>query len=73
VFVGAPYAGDLALRSASVLGNSALLSPGATVVVEVFRKTEPASCYGVLKLDSVRQYGETRLLFYRFVKDAHTD
>jgi len=73
VFVGAPYSGDLALRSASVLGNSAPLSPGATVVVEVFRKTEPALRYGGLKLDSVRQYGETRLLFYRFVEDAHTE
>lgn len=65
VFVGAPYAGDLALRSASTLGDLTPLSPGATVVVEVFRKTEAASRYGGLKLDSVRQYGETRLLFYR--------
>ena len=73
VFVGAPYSGDLALRSASALGNSGPLSPGATVVVEVFRKTEPALRYGGLKLDSVRQYGETRLLFYRFVKDAPTE
>jgi len=65
VFVGAPYVGDLALRSAALLGTFAPLSPGATVVVEVFHKTEAARRYGGLELDSVRQYGETRLLFYR--------
>jgi len=65
VFVGAPYGGDLALRAAAALGGLTPLSPGATVVVEVFRKVVPADRYGELALDSIRDYGETRLAFYR--------
>jgi 16S rRNA (guanine(966)-N(2))-methyltransferase RsmD len=65
VFVGAPYGGDLALRAATLLGELAPLSPEATVVVEVFHKAQPGECYGHLELESVREYGETKLLFYR--------
>jgi len=67
VFVGAPYATNLALRAAAALGEWVPLAPGAMVVVEVFRKTEGAERYGALALESIRDYGETRLLFYRFV------
>lgn len=67
-FVGAPYATDLALRAARALGAFSPLSPGALVVVECFHKTEPGEAYGRLALESVRDYGETRLAFYRLHK-----
>ena len=66
VFVGAPYQSGLALQAAAALGMFRPLAPEATVVVEVFHKTEPAGRYGDLRLESVRDYGETRLAFYRF-------
>ena len=64
-FVGAPYNTDLALRAAAALGTFCPLAPEATVVVEVFHKTEPAQRCGELELESVRDYGDTRLVFYR--------
>lgn len=64
-FVGAPYGGDLALRATAALGTFCPLAPEAMVVVEVFHKTEPAQRYGELELQSVRDYGDTRLVFYR--------
>ena len=68
VFVGAPYQSDLALRAAAALGAFTPLYPGATVVVELFHKTEPAERYGELALESVRDYGETRLAFYHLLR-----
>ncbi len=65
VFVGAPYATDLSLRAAAALGTLTPLAPGATVVVEVFHKVRPAESYGELVLEALRDYGETRLAFYR--------
>jgi hypothetical protein len=35
------------------------------VVVEVFHKVRPAESYGELVLEALRDYGETRLAFYR--------
>jgi len=70
-FLGAPYASDLALRAAAALGAFPPLWPGALVVVEAFHKTEPPGSYGGLRLESVRDYGETRLAFYRYLEGAN--
>ncbi|MGC9529773.1 MAG: 16S rRNA (guanine(966)-N(2))-methyltransferase RsmD [Candidatus Bipolaricaulaceae bacterium] len=65
-FVGAPYGTGLAQRAAAALGEGGPLRVGATAVVEVFHKEEGAPRRGGLVLTSARDYGETRLLLYRF-------
>lgn len=67
VYVGAPYKTDLARRATMALASFCPLSQDATVVVESFHKVEMDSRYGDLLLSAIRDYGETRLRFYRFV------
>lgn len=70
VFIGAPYGSGLAARTTEVLGELCPLAPGAMVVAESFHKELIADRYGSLQLELRRDYGETRLSFYRFVPDG---
>jgi len=69
VFIGAPYGSGLAARTAQVLAELRPLAPGAMVVAESFHKEPIADEYGCLRLERRREYGETRLSFYRFVPE----
>jgi 16S rRNA (guanine(966)-N(2))-methyltransferase RsmD len=69
VFVGAPYGSGLAARTVEALAELRPLLPGAMVVAESFHKEPIADRYGALQLELRRDYGETRLSFYRFVPE----
>lgn len=66
VYVGAPYGTSLAGRALGALGQWAPLSPGAVVAGETFHKESLVDGYGALRHFATRDYGETRLSFYRF-------
>jgi 16S rRNA (guanine(966)-N(2))-methyltransferase RsmD len=70
VFVDPPYRQGLAQATLEGLGNGALLSPGALVVVETAADEELAERYGRLQRSNARQYGSTGLALYTNVEET---
>lgn len=66
VFLGPPYGKELAHKTLSHLAAHPILTPGALVVTEVFKKESVQPEYGLLRSFDVRTYGDNRLWFYRW-------
>lgn len=66
VFIGAPYATELAAGALQALAENLPLTPGATVVAETFHKDELGDVFQPLQLVETRSYGETRLTYFWF-------
>lgn len=66
VFIGAPYATDLAKAALSGLAKALPLRPGAIIVAETFHKDVLPDTFPPLVLTDSRRYGETRLTYFRF-------
>ncbi|MCI2431371.1 16S rRNA (guanine(966)-N(2))-methyltransferase RsmD [Candidatus Acetothermia bacterium] len=64
VFVGPPYGQELADRALKHIAQHSILSAGAQVITEVFKKESLAENYGALVLADSRSYGDNRLCFY---------
>jgi len=67
LFVGPPYGKGLAELALCKLGASSIVTPGALVVAEVYKKREMDNHYGKLILFDRRVYGDNLLLFYEAV------
>jgi 16S rRNA (guanine(966)-N(2))-methyltransferase RsmD len=63
-FVDPPYRRGLSQRTLQALAESALLMPGAWVVVEHAADEALADRYGALRLDNSRHYGSTGVSLY---------
>ena len=66
VFIGPPYGKGLAQKTLAHLTRYSILSPGALVVTEIFKKEKIQTEYGLLKSFDERTYGDNRLWFYRW-------
>ena len=66
VFIGPPYGHELAHKTLSRLAGYPILSSGALVVTEIFKKEKVQTEYGLLKSFDVRTYGDNSLWFYRW-------
>ncbi len=66
VFLGPPYGAGLAARALWHLAEHPLLSPGALVITEIFKKEILAENYGALARTDARRYGDNYLYFYRW-------
>lgn len=66
VFVGPPYGQGLAPKTLAHLATHSILSSGALVVTEIFKKETIQTEYGLLKSFDERTYGDNRLWFYRW-------
>jgi 16S rRNA (guanine(966)-N(2))-methyltransferase RsmD len=64
IFCDPPYASDLANQTLADLGDGALLTPGAVVVVEHDKRRAPAAGVGCLVRTDQRRYGDTELSLY---------
>lgn len=65
IFVDPPYGSPLALETLLRLGDSALLVPGAVVVVQHLTKAPLPEGAGRLAAFRHRRFGETTLTFFR--------
>jgi 16S rRNA (guanine966-N2)-methyltransferase len=65
VFLDPPYDGALAQRALARLAGSALLGPGARVVVQHFVKTAVTAPAGLVPAREPRRFGDTALTFLR--------
>ncbi len=65
IFIGAPYASGLVQRTLELLGESPPLREGGVIIAEVGRKDEMGTRYGHLEAFRERDYGDTRLIFFR--------
>lgn len=63
-FVGPPYGEDLAHQTLSRLSQLDILSPGAVVIAEIFKKESAGERYGTLRLFDERLYGDNRIVLY---------
>ncbi len=66
VFIGPPYGKGLAHKTLAHLAQYSILSPGALVVTEIFKKEIIRTEYGPLHSFDERIYGDNRLWFYRW-------
>jgi 16S rRNA (guanine966-N2)-methyltransferase len=66
VFVGPPYGAGMAARALLHLAEHHILSPGALVITEIFKKEILAESYGALARTDARRYGDNYLYFYRW-------
>lgn len=64
VFSDPPYGKGLGFKSLGSLVSNHWLNPGATVVLEESRKSEFSAVDGLALVDE-RDYGDTRIRFYR--------
>lgn len=64
VFIGPPYGKELAHKTLLYLADHPILSRGALVITEIFKKEQVQPEYGCLKAFDVRTYGDNRLWFY---------
>jgi 16S rRNA (guanine(966)-N(2))-methyltransferase RsmD len=64
VFSGPPYGKGLSKSALRLLGERRLLSPGALVITEVFKKELLSETYGGLQRVDERTYGDNLLVFY---------
>ncbi|MBM9538261.1 16S rRNA (guanine(966)-N(2))-methyltransferase RsmD [Desulfobulbus alkaliphilus] len=67
VFMDPPYTKKLAAPLLTNMEKTALLAPGALVVIEEHRNTRLPATAGTLKLINQRCYGETGLWFYELL------
>jgi 16S rRNA (guanine966-N2)-methyltransferase len=66
VFIGPPYGRGLAHETLVQLAAHPILSPGALIVTEIFKKEQVQMEYGLLKSFDERTYGDNHLWFYRW-------
>lgn len=66
VFSGPPYGKELAHKTLAHLSSHPIVSPGALVVTEIFKKEKVQAEYGFLQSLEERTYGDNRLWFYRW-------
>lgn len=66
VFIGPPYGKGLAHKTLAHLAKHSILSPGALVVTEIFKKETVQKEYSLLQSFDERIYGDNRLGFYRW-------
>jgi 16S rRNA (guanine(966)-N(2))-methyltransferase RsmD len=66
LFIGPPYGKGLAHKTLAHLATHSILSPGALVVTEIFKKETMQTEYGLLKSFDERTYGDNHLRFYRW-------
>lgn len=66
VFIGPPYGKGLAHQTLAHLAQHSILSPGALVVTEIFKKETVQTEYGSLRSFDERTYGDNCLWFYRW-------
>ncbi len=66
VFIGPPYGKELAHTTLAQIAAHPILTPGALVVTEIFKKEQVQREYGLLQAFDVRTYGDNRLWFYRW-------
>ncbi|MFN4217755.1 MAG: 16S rRNA (guanine(966)-N(2))-methyltransferase RsmD [Candidatus Bipolaricaulia bacterium] len=66
VFIGPPYGKGLAHKTLAHLARHSILSPGALVVTEIFKKETIQTEYDLLESFDERTYGDNRLWFYRW-------
>jgi 16S rRNA (guanine966-N2)-methyltransferase len=65
VFLDPPYDGALGPRALVALAETALLRPGARVVVQHFTKASVLPVSGLVTDREARRFGETTLTFFR--------
>lgn len=65
VFIDPPYQGGLLEDMADVLTTHCITSPGAIIVVEHFKKTEPPPSISGIPLARTRTYGQTALSYFQ--------
>lgn len=65
VFLDPPYGMGAIERMLRLLGDGALLAPGAAVLAEHDAREAPADHHGRLALEDRRRYGQTAVSFYR--------
>jgi 16S rRNA (guanine(966)-N(2))-methyltransferase RsmD len=66
VFIGPPYGKGLAHKTLAHIAAHPILSPGALVVTEIFKKEKVQAEYSLLKSFDGRTYGDNHLRFYRW-------
>lgn len=66
VFIGPPYGKELAHKTLVHLSSHPIVSAGALVVTEIFKKEKVQAEYGALKSLKERTHGDNRLWFYRW-------
>jgi 16S rRNA (guanine(966)-N(2))-methyltransferase RsmD len=66
VFIGPPYGKELAHKTLVHLSAHPIVSPGALVVTEIFKKEKVQTEYGFLKSLEERTHGDNRLWFYQW-------
>ncbi len=66
VFIGPPYGKELAHKTLVHLSSHPIVSPGALVVTEIFKKEKVQAEYGSLKSLEERTHGDNRLWFYHW-------
>jgi 16S rRNA (guanine966-N2)-methyltransferase len=64
---GRPYGKDLAHKTLAQLAAHPILTDGALVVTEIFKKEKIQREYGLLKAFDERTYGDNSLWFYRWL------
>ncbi|MBS3813044.1 16S rRNA (guanine(966)-N(2))-methyltransferase RsmD [Candidatus Bipolaricaulota bacterium] len=68
-FVGPPYETNLATTTLEQLNSLKVIRPGGVIIVEVFHKDDlPGELSNLNQIDS-REYGQTKLAFYRLTRD----
>jgi 16S rRNA (guanine966-N2)-methyltransferase len=70
VFLDPPYGRGLAAATLTALEASGLLAPEAQAVAEHSRRETLAERLGRLRLTHSRQYGDTRVAFYRLQENS---
>lgn len=68
VFLGPPYGKGLTSSTLKTLVDSPSLDEEAIVAAEVFKKNDLPHSFGRLKMVERRDYGQNRLVFYRFFR-----
>ena len=70
VFLGPPYATQLAEETLKELVVAPVLRPGATIVAEHTKRVELSDEYGSLHRTRQKEYGDTVLSFYNWPLDS---